>query len=155
MSFKDITDAEAKQFAVMFLAGVPPSHAVKYFFPEDTSPEELAHCARTWTQAPRVAKAITELQGKNWIDMEPQERIKTALEKHYNEMAFFIYHNPYGDLDDKKLAKADKCRDVLEKKLAGQAGVADPLTQLYQDMLAGKVPVTGNVKVALPKLPQA
>lgn len=151
MSFKDLSDSEAEQFALMLLAGVPPTFAVKYFFEDDVTPEELAHYARTWVAHTKVSKAISKLEGKGWLQMEPQERIENALKKHYNEMAFYLYHNSYGDLDDKKLAKADKCRDVLEKKLAGKAGQEDPLTRMYADIMAGKVPITGNFKVPQPK----
>lgn len=137
---RELDEQEAKQFATMLLAGVPPLTAVSYFFAEDTEPEVLAQAARLWPKRRVVTEALNKEQGKNWLSMEPEERIEFALKKHYNEMAFFLYSNNYSDLDGMKADKADKCRITLEKKVAGAAGIEDPLIKLYKDALAGKVP---------------
>ncbi len=141
----EINQKQAEAFAQMLLSGISPTIAVRYFFPEGTDDKTLESAAKHWPTRKIVTEALDKFQGKNWLDMEPMERIEKALQKHYNEAAFFLTANNYAEADGPKLKKMDACREMLEKKLAGNAGTEDPLVKLYQDILAGKVPAPGNV----------
>jgi hypothetical protein len=139
LAIQEITVKEAEQFANMLLAGVPALTAVAYFFPEGTPGLVLQENAAAWVRKRAVTEAITKIQGKNWLSMDPQERIEIALKKHYADMAFYLMNNNYSDLDQRASAKADKCREALEKKMAGTAGSDDPMVKLYNDLLSGKL----------------
>lgn len=142
------TPLQGENFAQMLLAGVPPGEAVRYFFPENTDSQVLANISRSWCRRREVTSAMTRLQGGNWLDMKPEERIKCALDKHYAEMAWFLYNNNYGDCEGGKKTKADTAREALEKKLAGTAGQMDPLARFYDDLVTGKLK-----KAAMPPAP--
>jgi hypothetical protein len=74
-----------------------------------------------------------------WQEMSLQERIQYAIDKHYAEMAYFLYSRNYADLQGAEKAKADTCRMTLEAKLAGMAGKLDALSQFYADLASGKI----------------
>jgi hypothetical protein len=81
--------------------------------------------------------------------MSAEERIRFAIDKHYNEMAYFLYSHNYGELSGPDKAKADTCRQALEAKLAGTAGKFTPLDEFWNDMRA-KLAAQRAGPVALP-----
>jgi hypothetical protein len=136
---RDLSREEADQFAQMILAGAPAATAASYFFGDDTTPDDIAQTAAWWMRKRIVKEAIEHHQGRSWLQMSGEERIKTALDKHYNEMAYYLYSRNYSDLQGADKVKADTAREALEKKLAGTAGATDPLTRFYEDLVAGRV----------------
>lgn len=143
------TAAQAYQFALMVLAGVPPVDAVAYFQDSEHLVDMYA-LAREWQRSPLVAAELVKLQKGDWTALSAQDRIKLALDKHYNEMAYFLYSHNYSDLDATKKSKADTCRVALEQKLAGMAGVMSPLASFWQDVQSGKVRFPSPSKVEVP-----
>lgn len=154
---------QARQFAVMLSVGAPPSEAIRYFLPEEemVSPTYLAVQAELWLRSKAVQEAVRSIQGKDWTEMTAHERISLAIDKHYTEMAYFLYSRNYVDLGGADKAKADTCRAALEAKLAGTAGKLSAVEQFWSDVVAGKVklsksssegaasPMTGSI----PSLP--
>lgn len=131
---------EAFQFATILSVGVPSIDAIQYFLTEEekTDPTLVDRVHRHFLQSGRVARAQTEIMGKPWQDMSLEERIKFSIDKHYGELAYFLYSHNYSQVSGVELTKANTCRQVLEAKLAGLAGTTDPLTRFYEDMRAGK-----------------
>ncbi len=130
------TKEQAQQFALMLTTGIPPAEAMRYFLPDEALPDVVVEMAERWARCADVRAAIIALNDdKAWSELTPEERIKKALEKHYNEMAFFLYSTNYIDLDGAKKQKADSCRSALETKLAGMAGKMDALSSFYMDMV--------------------
>jgi hypothetical protein len=127
----------ARQFALMIQTGVPAADAMRYFLPdgESADPKLLQQAGERWLRDPAVRAAQVALNKGEWSDLTPEDRIKLALEKHYNEMAYFLYTTNYGELDGPRKSKADSCRDSLERKLAGMSGKMDALTRFYEDMI--------------------
>jgi hypothetical protein len=137
---------EALQFAIMLQAGLPASEAILYFIqPED--PQELALVLRKWLASAAVKEATKVLLGKSWTEMTLEEKIKTATDNHYAQLAYFLFSHNYSDLGTTDKAKADTARQALEAKLAGTAGKGDALSQFFSDINSGKI------KLGKPVLP--
>lgn len=130
------TRAEAHELALMLAAGLPGEEAVVYFF---ELPEDAIAARKDWLASHELAAAIETLQGKKWQAMSSDERIQLAIDKHYNELAYFLYSRNYVTLTGADKAKADTCRVALEVKLAGMAGKGDPLTRFWDDVRSGRV----------------
>ena len=81
--------------------------------------------------------------GKSWQEMSLEERIHFSIDKHYSEMAYFLYSHNYSQLVGTDRQKADICRQALEAKIAGTAGKMGPLEQFWADIKTGKVTLKG------------
>lgn len=138
---------QAKQFAVMLSVGAPPSEAIRYFIPEEetVSATYLAVQAEQWLRSKAVQDAVRSIQGKDWTEMSAHERISLAIDKHYSEMAYFLYSRNYVDLGGADKAKADTCRAALEAKLAGTAGKLSAVEQFWSDVVSGKVKLSKSI----------
>lgn len=140
-TFPSITKDLAQQFALILSSGMPHLEAIRYFAPASMAghPKLLAGEVDRWMKHRDVQAAIRLIQGKDWQAMDLPERITFAINKHYTEMAYFLYANNYNDLDGHSRAKADIVRQALEAKLAGTAGQRDALSQFMDDIRTGKV----------------
>lgn len=134
------TKEQAQQFALMLSSGMPSRDAIRYFLPEGEVTEGMiARQHDVWMRSKEVSAAVQALQGRPWQEMRVEERIKLAIEKHYSEMAYFLYSHNYAELVGAEKQKADTCRNALEVKLAGLAGKLDPLSRFYDDLISGKI----------------
>ena len=135
------TPEQAYQFALMLQAGMPASDAIRYFF---EAPDQKAMCDR-WLASRELAKAVRTLQrDKGWQEMSTEERIQLAVDKNYNEMAYFLYAHNYSELAGAERAKADICRQALEARIAGTAGKLDAITRFWDDIRSGRVTLLGD-----------
>lgn len=130
---------DALQFALMIKSGMPTLHAIQYFFSGDEDPERLKFEHDRWLRSQTLKDAIDHVQGKPWKDMSLNEQINFAIEKHYAELAYFLYSHNYAELVGAERQKADICRSSLETKLAGMSGKMTPITQWFDDVKTGKV----------------
>lgn len=122
---------------------------MRYFLPEGSEEvTSIGKLASQWLQSKEVGKAILKLQGKAWQEMTGEERIRFSVEKVYNEMAYFLYSHNYSELQGNDRQKADKCREVLEQKMAGTAGLLGPVEQFWKDVMDGKVRLVGSANPA-------
>lgn len=138
------TKIEALQFALMQGSGMPPINVIAYFYPDlSDSPAELKRELDRWVRSHVVQVAILAQMGKSWQDMTLDERIQFAVDKHYSEMAYFLYSNNYSQLVGAERQKADTCRQALEAKLAGVAGKLGPIETFWSDVKSGKVKLAG------------
>lgn len=131
--------SEALQFALMLKAGLPTSDAIVYFFPEDFPAAELEAEHQRWRKSKVVAKACEKVQGRPWVEMTLDQQIQFSIDKHYAEMAYYLYSHNYSELQGADKTKADTCRVALEAKLAGMAGKLDALSSFFADLKSGKV----------------
>lgn len=129
---------QAHQFALMLGGGMPPIEAIRYFAP-DLTPDELGGICKVWMNSSQVGRAILQLQGKEWQEMSLEERIQYSINKHYTEMAYFLYSHNYAQLVGADKQKADTCRQTLEAKIAGMSGKTDALTRFWEDIANGRV----------------
>jgi murein L,D-transpeptidase YcbB/YkuD len=133
----------AMQFAIMVTSGMPPDEALPYFYPADTPADELRRELKLWLKAPSIQAAVRAVQGKDWQGMSLDEKVRYAIEKHYAELAYFLYSRNYITLSQSDQRKADTARQVLEAKLAGMSGKMDALSQWFEDVRAGRVKLQG------------
>ena len=97
----------------------------------------MESAALEWPQQPEVVEALTRYTGgEEWHRMTDEQRLETAMKKHYNEMAYFLWTTNYAEASSTNKLKADTCRVAIESKLAGMAGQESPLSRFYHDMLA-------------------
>lgn len=135
-SFKvEIDSLSADQFAIILSSGCPPLTALTYFYPDLRLGDLKAELER-WMKSAKVRRSIVKLQGKEWEKMSLQEKLEFSINKHYSELAFFLYNTNYNDLIGAERAKADVCRTVIESKLAGMAGKQDAMTRFFDDFLS-------------------
>ena len=132
------TPEQAAQFALLLSTGLPSHEAIRYFFETEGDAERWHD---QWVKSRAVGQATKLLQGKAWQEMEALERIELAITKHYNELAYFLYSRNYSDLSGAEKAKADTCREALERKLAGTAGKLSAIEAFWNDARAGRVPL--------------
>ena len=133
---------QARQFCIMITAGMPSTDAIRYFLPEiETAwgPNEVLSFHDAWMRSAAVKMAMRATMGKTWQEMTLEERIQYGINKHYSELAYFLFSNNYVQLEGASKTKADTCRTALEAKLAGLAGKTDPLTRFWEDFTSGKV----------------
>ena len=136
----------AYQFALMLKCGSPAREAIRYFLPCDDpnlTVSMIEAVAARWLASPLIQKEILALQGKDWTEMSLTEQLRTAVDKTYVEMAYFLYSRNYVDLSGPERSKADECRRTLEAKLAGTAGKLTAVETFWADVVAGRVKLVG------------
>jgi hypothetical protein len=131
----------AYEFAMMLQTGIPAADAVAYFI-DEVHPEAAKEIGMKWVRSKEVQAAMASIQRAPWASLRPDERIKLALDKHYSEMAYFLYRNSFVELSHPTmLQKANTCRMALEAKLAGMAGQMTQLSRFWDDLVAGKISI--------------
>jgi hypothetical protein len=138
-SLMDLDRDTAQQFALMLSSGMPSMDAITYFLEEEVAPDYAKFQHDRWMRSREVQKAIVTIQGRSWQDMTLEQRIRHSMDKHYSELAYYLYSHNYSDLSGAGKQKADTCRLALEAKLSGMAGKMDPLSRFWDDVLAGRV----------------
>ena len=137
------TTEQAKQFALILSSGAPAREAIRYFLPPDSgealSQGAMDQLASRWLADPDVELEVNRLQGGEWSGMTAEQRIRTAVEKHYVEMAYFLFSRNYVELTGPEKSKADTCRVALEAKLAGTSGKLSAVEQFWSDVTAGRI----------------
>ena len=136
MSVKVPTDDQAYQFALMLKSGLPAAQAIRYFLESETQAQAAL---ATWLMSRAVSAAQQTLNGgRPWQELDPNERIRLALDLHYAQLAFHLFSHSYADAVGADRAKMDTCRETLERKTAGTSGQS-PLDAFWSDIRAGVV----------------
>ena len=131
-----LTSKQAQEFARIVLSGVPTHKAARYFLPEVVDANEVRDAAMDFYRQPEVQEALEKLTGGvPWQRLSKDERLAISLDKHYAELAYFLWSNNYSDLDGAGKQKADTCRQALEAKVAGTAGKGNAMERFYEDLL--------------------
>lgn len=148
------SEQQAYQFATMLSVGMPSQEAIRYFIPgdEEWTESSIGGLHDKWMRSRLVKQSLTALQGKSWEQLNLEERMRFSLDKHYGEMAYFLYSHHYSTLNGPDKAKADTARVSLEAKLAGTAGQLDPLEQFWGDLKSGKIKLSSPAAF-VPSLP--
>lgn len=119
----------------MMLAGVPTGEICGCFLPPGADADSLSMAVESWPRSSGVLRELQHLMGgKPWQELEPGERLQIAIEKHYAEMAYFLWTHNYSDLQGGDKQKADTCRQALEQRLAGTSGQTNTLDRFYKEM---------------------
>jgi hypothetical protein len=135
-TIRRLTEAEAREFALMILAGAPVADIVPYFWVAHADEQTLIACEQLWPQQPEVQTAIEQLAGGDpWHKLSDEARWELALKKHYSELAYILWTTNYAEAEGPARTKADTCRTAIEAKVSGMAGRESPLAQFYHDLL--------------------
>ena len=135
-TIRPLSAHEAREFALMILAGAPVADIVPYFWPDPMDEQTLIACAELWPQQPEVQTAIEQLAGgEPWHKLSDEARWELALKKHYSELAYILWTTNYAEAEGPARTKADTCRTAIEAKVAGMAGRDSPLAQFYHALL--------------------
>lgn len=139
-------ELQAQQFAVMLQSGLPATDAIMYFV-EIEDPKDLGPFVKKWQRSPLVRQALIRLTKKSFMDMTPDERMKYALELHYNQLAYVLVSQNYADAGSAEKSKADTARSAIEAKLAGTAGKTSAMDRFFDDLAAGKLKLAQPVRM--------
>ena len=127
---------EAQEFAKIVMSGVPTHRAVRYFTPLAMDDDDIRDFSRACYAQSEVQAALQLLSGGvPWQSLSKEQRLSIALDKHYAELAYFLWANNYADLDGAGKQKADTCRQALDAKVAGTAGKGNAMERFYEDLL--------------------
>lgn len=136
-----LTSERARTLALLLMAGLSPSEAVCYFLPErggHMSAKLIATIAARWMRHRETTRAIDALNGGAWHTLAADDRIRLALDKHYAELARFLYTHDYqAALSKEDISKFQQAREALEAKLDGREG-DNPFEQFLEDLKTGK-----------------
>lgn len=139
-----LTPETAHEFVKLLHAGLPQLRAMAYLAPEydrTISKTTRRMWQRRWMNDPILLEATTRLNGGQWVALDPDKRLEIALDKHYAELAYFLYTHDYAQLEEVELKKADVAREALSAKLTASQteGEDAPWTRFMRDLLDGKV----------------
>lgn len=120
---------------------MPSMQAIVYFVDAEieADPNLVKSIHDKWLRSGVVRAAILALQGKPWQGMDLMEKLRYSVDRHYAQMAYYLYTHNYSELTAQEKAKADTARQVLEAKLAGRAGKETPLEEFTRELLEGKL----------------
>lgn len=149
MAYQPPTAEQAQVFAELVDCGIPSCHAAMIANPEIDLAVSV-DVGKRWERDGAVRSAQVLAMGGDWRKLTDEQRFKYALKRHYNQIAYFMATHNWGESQTSDLAKLDKGRDALEKKLAGTAGLGDPTTAFWEKALRGEL--SG---LSVPKRPEA
>jgi hypothetical protein len=122
----DISAEIATQVALLLTAGLTPDRAVAYVLPglDDTV---RATITTTWMGSRYMLDALATLNGGQWQDLPPDQRIHVALSKHRAECAYLMYTQSLAHADRATFTKLSYAREVLDLYTKGDIDSNDPL----------------------------
>lgn len=126
-----LTADTAYEFVKLLHSGLDAPHALAYLAPAYIASlagkrAEFNTLVVQWARSPLVLDATTKLNGGAWHKLEPDDRLRIALDKHYAELAYFLYTHDFAIVDGQDLKKATDAREALAKKLEGNDGPGTP-----------------------------
>ena len=165
----ELTPAVAGEFAKLLHAGCPQDLAVRYLYPAAGS-ERVKAVVRAWAGHPEAHRAVEALLGGAWLEMDADRRYGLALDKHFGELAFYLWANNFNTVESREeIEKMKVAREVLLARVKPGAEADNPLeaftrlaTALLQEreteraarskvMPALQPPVLGRVRAPEPE----
>jgi len=152
MKIRQPTESEAHQYALMLHVGLPVQEAIQYFLSDEERLHEvmIAGMMEKWNRSKLVREEVTKLLGKGWEEMSLDERVGVAIDKHYAEMAYFLFSHNFGELGGADWSKSMEARKVLEAKMAGTSGT-NPMEDFWRDIKSGKIQLGRAIPVPAPE----
>lgn len=129
------TADQARLFARMLELSMPGEMGVAHLLPE-LDPVMYPELARRWEKDPLVRAARFDV--RTWMEQTREQRMTRALEKAYDGGAIYLMTVDFVKAEAAQLAKCFKVVELLERKMAGEAGKTDAIAQFWIDMIAKK-----------------
>lgn len=152
-----MTPELAQVYAKLLTAGCPELTAVQYMAPW-LELDLLRPTALAWKTNPDVLQAVNGLNGGAWFDLEPEARMKLAMQKSDAEIAFWLWDASFTDLTAKEeLEKLKLARSVVKDLLGMRPDELNPMDAFARWMvdMARENLAKGATKKALPPQFQA
>lgn len=128
------SDEQALEFAKLLRSGVPQPDALAYVLGTvEAGYIDLA--LPRWMRAKNVVEALATLNGGRWPALEPDARLDIALDKHYAELAHFLYTHDYETAEGRDLGKINAAREALEKLRTGRLEQSSPFVKFLRTLL--------------------
>lgn len=131
------TPEQAHEFAKLLRAGVPHADALCYVLGA-VEPGLVDLALPRWLRSRLVVDALAALNGGRWPALEPDARLDIALDKHYAEMAHYLYTHDYESAEGKDMAKLTVAREALERLRTGRLEQNSPFVKFLRTLLQPK-----------------
>lgn len=131
------TESQALEFAKLLRAGVPQPDALCYVLGA-VEPGIIELALPRWMRSRLVVDALATLNGGRWPALDHDARLDIALDKHYAEMAHYLYTHDYDSADGPTLRKLDAARTSLESLRTGRMQENSPFVKFLRSILAPK-----------------
>lgn len=139
---------QAEQFCLMINAGMPSLDAIRYFLGEgEWTPAAIELVHNRWISSRPVQRAWKVIMRGSWQELDLERRIGFALDKHYSELAYYVFTHNFSTVAGADIVKLNTARGVLEAKVAGMAGKMDAMAQWIDDLNKGRVKLGPPVAV--------
>lgn len=139
----DLTAPLAYEFVKLLQSGLPPLVALSYMLPDRyraTGGKQRKNWVNEWMRHPLTLTATTTLNKGAWPDLDPDDRLTIALDKHLAERAYLLYANVYATADGLLLKKMDDAYQALTDRLKEQDGGQEtPWMKAMRDLLGGQI----------------
>lgn len=129
------TEAQAYEFAKLLRSGVPQPDALAYIVGPGLDPHTTHSALTLWLRSPAVRDALALLNGGAWPALAPEARLDVALDKHYAEMAYYLYTHDYDQATGPELRKLDTAREALEQQRTGRLQQNSPFMKFLTAIL--------------------
>lgn len=128
------TEQQAYEFAKLLRSGVPQPDALAYVL-GPTDPHTTHAVLALWLRSPALREALAMLNGGAWPTLAPEARLDVALDKHYAEMAYFLYTHDFEQASGAELRKLDTARTALETQRTGRLQANSPFMKFLTAIL--------------------
>lgn len=140
-----LTADTAYEFVKLLHAGLSGLDALAYIAPdylgtiaEDADAQRALLTA--WARSRLVLEATTKLNSAPWQSLDPEARLQIALDKHYAELAYFLYTHDWSEAEGTDLKKATDAREALAKRLEGSDSTTDsPMAAFMRAVQSGEI----------------
>lgn len=110
----------ASDFARLLAAGVPSIDAAAFVAPayyESAERKDFRKWASVLANDRRTLDAVVELNGGQWIDLQPQERLVIARDKYLAECAYVLYTHSRAEADEDLARLMERCYERVVEYL--------------------------------------
>jgi len=121
--------------ATLLRSGVPQPDALAYILGPSLDPHLAPTILARWLRDPAVRDALATLNGGAWPTLAPEARLDVALDKHYAEMAYFLYTHDFDQATGPELRKLDTARTALEAQRTGRLQANSPFMKFLTALL--------------------
>lgn len=129
------TEQQAYEFAKLLRSGVPQPDALAYILGPGLDSHTTHSVLGLWLRSAAVRDALAVLNGGAWPALAPEARLDVALDKHYAEMAYFLYTHDFDQATGPELRKLDTAREALELQRTGKLQANSPFMKFLTAIL--------------------
>lgn len=139
-----LTIEMARSFVQLLMAGVTAIEALRFL-----SPEYWQYCTRdqrrNWLVEVQASSFVADETDRHnegaWQDLESADRLRIALDKHFAEMAYFLFTHNFADPSADR-AKMTEAREAIVAKIEQGEGGGGNAFDTFLKALADRTDLT-------------